>query len=1188
MNLSEERNYQKQMDTLDALKLSPKNRPLAEQYLDISAPEKPELLRETERQDFSDLADDKRQKSIDYVEHLRKRSKHEELKRYVCFLSAIGGSTAYYLFNRYGWNLDSVKEYLTPEQETAMYAEGIVWSTYSLNYIRMKPLLEKGRKDPELLRRAIDLCYHRYDNAKVLLAGVYLNCKKPEAKKSGGILGLFTKNASASDEALAQTVAFLENNLIDSLPEMFIKHDLGKSQIEELRTYVRNHPIDQPFPINLQKLLNGRSYMEYMVHLLSGTAFFAIEHSPCFAAFLQIAGVLSIRTVLKAGREMTGIVNGKNSWFHKHLEQLENLIPVKPEALIQWYAANDEEQGMARMAVRHPESVRSAAEHAATTDEYQRILDHIKKANPGLYQEIQSKHADKYQHQLAAELVTNITTGQAEAKAYLLGEASIDTLYPFVNNWRGSQSYYYQRFQKLQGLRRNKGRLFRRGVILEAFRMQGAYFTGYFFSSIRGSKTNSEQFRREMEDLVELFEKEELPIRYQADAIEGIYNSCYQERDKNLVLDTAARILSSRWKDHAQELRDAAKDSTSVGRCICILALDTFWQEEKEVILASALDSSKQVREQLVTICTAHREWEPEMLTMITSKKSQERELAIRVLKFWGAEAYREIFTKALETEKSKKLKELLSDCLGIKPEAQAESGGQKTSGDLVKEILKGGKKRKVAWAYETPFPAVHKKDGSDAEEEYLQAILTAYADRTTPGLSPEAVTLASELEPSELGAYAAELFNKWLETGAEAKKKWVLYAASVHGGTGIVDIFRHQIQEWPQHSRGALAAEAVKALALNGSSEALLYVDQISRKFKFRQVKTAAGEALEYAASELGITRAELEDRIVPNLGFDESLKRTFDYGTRSFSVYLTPALELEIFGESEKKLKNLPAPGKRDDEEKAAAAYAEFKQMKKQLKTVITNQKMRLEQALTAERLWNCAAWEELFVKNPVMHQFAIGLIWGTYENGELKDTFRYMEDGSFNTKDEEEFDLPSDTQIGLVHPIELSEEDLSVWKEQLSDYEIVQPIEQLERAVYRITEEETGTAELTRFGGKLLNGLSLSGKLQGMGWYRGSVQDAGVYYTFYREDGDMGVELEFSGSYVGDENDEVTVYGAAFYRARTVKRGSYVYDTIKKENQYKLDQVSPRYFSEIVLQLMKATASSQEQLSYPACKS
>ena len=174
-----------------------------------------------------------------------------------------------------------------------------------------------------------------------------------------------------------------------------------------------------------------------------------------------------------------------------------------------------------------------------------------------------------------------------------------------------------------------------------------------------------------------------------------------------------------------------------------------------------------------------------------------------------------------------------------------------------------------------------------------------------------------------------------------------------------------------------------------------------------------------------------------------------------------------------------------------------------------------------------------------------------------------------------------------VGLVHPIELSEEELAAWKEQLSDYEIVQPVEQLERPVYRVAEEEKGKTELTRFGGKVLNGLSLSGKLQGMGWYRGSVQDAGVYMTFYREDGELGVELEFSGCYVGDENEEVTVYGASFYKAGTVKRGSYVYDTIKKENLYFLDQVSPRYFSEAVLQLTRATASSQEQLAYPQCK-
>ena len=325
-----------------------------------------------------------------------------------------------------------------------------------------------------------------------------------------------------------------------------------------------------------------------------------------------------------------------------------------------------------------------------------------------------------------------------------------------------------------------------------------------------------------------------------------------------------------------------------------------------------------------------------------------------------------------------------------------------------------------------------------------------------------------------------------------------------------------------------------------------------------------------------------------MPTLGFGERQERTFDYGARSFHVYLTPALELEIFDGEGKRLKNMPAPGKRDDEKKAADAYAEFKALKKQLKTVAANQKLRLEQALTAERLWNLEQWRTLFVKNPVMHQFAIGLIWGIYEEGALKATFRYMEDGSFNTMDEEEFELPETGMAGLVHPIELSEEELAAWKEQLSDYEVTQPIGQLERPVYRLTEDEKEKTELTRFGGKLLNGLSLSGRLQGMGWYRGSVQDGGVYTTFYREDERIGVEMEFSGSYVGDENDEVTVYGAHFYKAGTVKRGSYVYDTIKKENEYKLGQVSPRYFSEVVLQLTRATASSQEQLAYPECRS
>ena len=113
--------------------------------------------------------------------------------------------------------------------------------------------------------------------------------------------------------------------------------------------------------------------------------------------------------------------------------------------------------------------------------------------------------------------------------------------------------------------------------------------------------------------------------------------------------------------------------------------------------------------------------------------------------------------------------------------------------------------------------------------------------------------------------------------------------------------------------------------------------------------------------------------------------------------------------------------------------------------------------------------------------------------------------------------------------------------------------------------------------------MNALSLGGKLQNLGWYRGSVQDAGGFDTYYREDASVGLgaELHFSGSYVGaDYEDEVTVYDVRFYKAGTIQRGSYVYDEADDKKAIVLSEVPARYFSEIVLQMKQATASSQER--------
>ena len=47
--------------------------------------------------------------------------------------------------------------------------------------------------------------------------------------------------------------------------------------------------------------------------------------------------------------------------------------------------------------------------------------------------------------------------------------------------------------------------------------------------------------------------------------------------------------------------------------------------------------------------------------------------------------------------------------------------------------------------------------------------------------------------------------------------------------------------------------------------------------------------------------------------------------------------------------------------------------------MKATAASQTARLEMALSTAREWKTAAWKQLFVKNPVMHQFATRLIWG-----------------------------------------------------------------------------------------------------------------------------------------------------------------------------------------------------------------
>ncbi len=1195
MMRKEEQEQELLQRTLDSLELTEHNRQLADHYLDLSGPEDPELLKDAETQDFCSLDEIvRRGVYYSFLTDLKKRN--EALAgRFIRLLVRISGVTARYMLSGRGVQADFeyAGKFLTEEQTAALQADCTAWKESGWCGKEIRFLVEMGQKDPESLIRMRELCYNeKAVNTKMFLTAVYLHCVKPLEEERSMLCVCADEDderAKGDPSRVREMTDYLERRLTGNIDGMFKDGEEPQGEeLDRLKAFVRESDPREPMSPEVRAVLSGRESGRYLVKFLTFLAFLAVEHSDRFVSMIRLSMAIGKHPLPNPALDTCRFTG--EAWFARHAEALEEVLTIPEEAYIQWAAAGvgKDEQILKRMAKKAPDAVLEALPNIPA-NQYGFLAEQLKAGNPEFYEKVSELLGDRHRRMAAHEITERFQPAQDMAERYVLEELEIEDVLPYVKDWRKLPIYGTERVDLIHScLENGLEELHRRALVLECLRLHDSYFRLHWLCPEPEDGKGEKGYRklidpRQIRAILELLKEEHVPALYQMDFLGTRYADFYDYSDQRVyrsdtALQRCVEALAARHADWKDEYREASKGSLADTRILAIRVMAKLGEDYRDILLSCASDSAKQVQELLQGIYTEHKNWEADILAMLKAKKASVRELAVRVLKNWGAESYREPLTQALAAEKTKKVRDLLQEILSAGGQEEPEQTGK----ELVTELLFGGVKRKLSWFLEKRQTRVHRQDGEEASEDYLAAILAAYAGMKVPGIHAGAKTLAAELKPEELAAYVRELYELWLSEDAPAKKKWVLYAVSIHGGEPVVPMLYGQIQEWAKGTRGAMAAEAVRALALNGTPTALLQVDQIGRRFRFRQVKAAAAGALSSAAEQLGMTREELEDRIVPKLGFDEQMERVFDYGKRTFRVSLTPALTLEVCDDKGKKLKNMPSPGKQDDPETAGASYDAWKLLKKQLKTVVADQTLRLEQALGLGRRWPTDRWRELFVENPVMHQFATGLVWGVYENGALQTTFRYMEDGSFNTVEEEEYELPEKGMIGLVHPVELSHELLAAWKEQLSDYEIVQPVEQLDRPVYTVTEEEKNATELSRFGGLVLNGLSLSGKLLQMGWYRGEILDGGGYFNFGRMDGSTAVKLEFSGCSVGYENEDVTVYGVSFHKPGEAKRVGHTWET----ERYRLGEIDPAYFSEIVLQITKATASAKERLEYPQC--
>lgn len=312
-------------------------------------------------------------------------------------------------------------------------------------------------------------------------------------------------------------------------------------------------------------------------------------------------------------------------------------------------------------------------------------------------------------------------------------------------------------------------------------------------------------------------------------------------------------------------------------------------------------------------------------------------------------------------------------------------------------------------------------------------------------------------------------IFDMWIAEGSTTKYRNLLLPLALTAGEAQIPMIKKQIDFWADNSKPGLATFAIQSLCMNGSKMALLTVDSMSRKHKNKRVKRAALEAMDIAAEAMGMSRDELDDIIVPDLGFGKDRTRIFSYGEREFKAILDDKMEITLFDNNGKQIKSLPKASAKnnDNEDMAAECKEELKNIKKQIKIVVESQKLRMAKAVIIGRKWSIDKWKELFIENPIMNSFATKLVWEEVDDkGNIIKTFRYMEDGTFNTVDEEEYELENGTYILPLHPADIDEEELAAWTEQLEDYEIIQPVDQLNIPVYTLKDDELEEKDITEF--------------------------------------------------------------------------------------------------------------------------
>jgi len=419
-------------------------------------------------------------------------------------------------------------------------------------------------------------------------------------------------------------------------------------------------------------------------------------------------------------------------------------------------------------------------------------------------------------------------------------------------------------------------------------------------------------------------------------------------------------------------------------------------------------------------------------------------------------------------------------------------------------EWLTKAKADKTPPAFAKNVQGPRTKEGHVLDEVQTAKVVTAMKDGKASALLAQ---IDEWLDETSFRDFTWRLFDNWARDSGHLRDKWLF--RNIGRTLDDAGAFRLAtlIEGWIKQSRKPAAEVALELLETKASPAALLAIQGLAQRFHYKGGYNIAAQALARVAHSRGVSVEDLEDSLVPTLGLEASedgTTRVFDYGPRSFRMRISNELRVEVLMEDgETVLHGLPPPRKTDDAQKVDAAKRAFEQLRAELEKTLRVQSTRLEHALSSGRLWDSVAWEKHLYKHPVLKHIVNRLVWAGFEEDADAPsvTFIVDESGKLMNQSLDAVDQLPEGKIGLVHPAELDDETRKAWATALSDFEIIQPFNQLGRPVRGIPSSDADGEALTDFTKQPIAPGPLHGVLNRAGWIKSMPEEDLRIYHFHK---------------------------------------------------------------------------------------